>query len=190
MRQCGCGRFTHFLVIRHDLWPSYPPQFFASCLKLFLARSLGVLSLTLPLGSYPHNPPSIQSELFYTDAEKKAAQSHKRRAPPPAPRCPCVASVPRPRLIPIMAGVFFLHAERPRDIVNRVTRLGFWEVFHLTPERAQARYFASPVRCRRRRSHARNEHADRWQIHHRAQRLRLRGSASGVPAVKCELPVL
>src|SRR5208283_4132620 len=91
-------------------------------------RSWGVLSLKLPLRSYPHNPPSVQSELFYTDAEKKAAQSHKRRAPPPAPpapRCPCVASVPRPRLIPIMAGVFFLHAERPRDIVNRVTRLGF-----------------------------------------------------------------
>jgi hypothetical protein len=41
-----------------------------------------------------------------------------------------------------MAGVFFLRAERPRDIVNKVTRLGFREVFHLTPERAQARYFA------------------------------------------------
>src|SRR6202011_5238904 len=26
MRQCGCGRFMHFLVIRHDLWPSYPPN--------------------------------------------------------------------------------------------------------------------------------------------------------------------
>src|ERR1700732_2702530 len=26
MGQCGCVRFMHFLVIRHDLWPSYPPN--------------------------------------------------------------------------------------------------------------------------------------------------------------------
>ena len=37
------------------------------------------------LSGYPHNPPSIQSELFCTDAEKKVAQSHKRWAPPQAP---------------------------------------------------------------------------------------------------------
>jgi hypothetical protein len=30
----------------------------------------------------------FRSELFYTDAEKKVAQSHKRRTPPQAPRPP------------------------------------------------------------------------------------------------------
>jgi O-methyltransferase involved in polyketide biosynthesis len=31
---------------------------------------------------------------------------------------------------------------RPGDMVDKLTRLGFREVFHLSPELAQARYFA------------------------------------------------
>jgi hypothetical protein len=74
----------------------------------------------------------FQSELFYTDAEKKAAQSHNHSGASPQPPSPRGARVSRaylrPRLVPIMAGVFFLHTERPN----------FREDFHRTPERTQA----------------------------------------------------
>jgi hypothetical protein len=46
MRQCGCGRFMHFLVIRHGLWPSIPPILDPQgvCAVVALCRELGLLA--------------------------------------------------------------------------------------------------------------------------------------------------
>jgi hypothetical protein len=66
-----------------------------------------------PRWSYSTYPPSFQSELLYTDSEKRPEQTHNYRTPfsPPSPRRPSLSRTKAPA-VPRPAGVLFL-SRRP-----------------------------------------------------------------------------